>query len=289
MLTLQNLKLTRRGSFASLVALGFMLGAASCSSNDDNAGGGPPAGGDGAACYPNGTCMAGLRCVNAKCMVDNLTQSDGGGVGPGQTQPGGPRFLAFASNVKTIGTGESVTLTAVLTDPDGVDDVIGGTLKEGDATYGAFVTSGQEGAYQMAISWADINKVKPIAFAMRTDGTRTLTAEFYDTAGHVAKADFTLALTCKGLAACNGSCTDTDSTEGNCVALENCMKTSAASPTTCNAICAAKGKKCYPGSVGSYYSTCPSSPAYSVDCTIALPGGTGGSNPFKTVSCMCSQ
>jgi hypothetical protein len=46
---------------------------------------------------------------------------------------------------------ESITFTAVLTDPDGIDDLIGGSLTNADGSiqYGAFVTSGQEGSYSL--------------------------------------------------------------------------------------------------------------------------------------------
>lgn len=41
---------------------------------------------------------------------------------------GGPVFLSFSTNVGKITQGESVTFTALLTDPDGVDDIVGGSL-----------------------------------------------------------------------------------------------------------------------------------------------------------------
>ena len=43
---------------------------------------------------------------------------------------GAPVFLSLQTNVAKITAGESVTFTAVLTDPDGVDDIVGGTLSD---------------------------------------------------------------------------------------------------------------------------------------------------------------
>src|SRR5688572_16528714 len=44
--------------------------------------------------------------------------------------PGAPVFLSLQTNVSKITAGESVIFTAVLTDPDGVDDIVGGTLSD---------------------------------------------------------------------------------------------------------------------------------------------------------------
>ena len=54
-----------------------------------------------------------------------------------------PRILMINTNTKTIDERAMLVITAVVTDPDGVDDLIGGALTapEGEATYGAFATS----------------------------------------------------------------------------------------------------------------------------------------------------
>lgn len=50
-----------------------------------------------------------------------------------------------------------MTFSVVLTDPDGIDDLIGGTLKDPDSgsSYGAFVTEAGEGAYALMGGGAD--------------------------------------------------------------------------------------------------------------------------------------
>lgn len=136
------------------------------------------------------------------------------GPGGGTTEPGAPQFLSFGTNVTKLDGGDPplVTFTAVLTDPDGVDDLIGGSLlDESGAPYGAFVTSGQEGAYQMTVTWEDINTITAIDFAPGADGMRSFTAEFFDGAGHKATRNISLTLSCSGLAACDGRCR-----EGRC-------------------------------------------------------------------------
>lgn len=63
--------------------------------------------------------------------------------------------------------GDTVRFTAVLTDPDGIDDLIGGALMTGDeqTQLGAFVTSGQEGSYSLVLSWDELNQSYDITFA----------------------------------------------------------------------------------------------------------------------------
>jgi hypothetical protein len=133
------------------------------------------------------------------------------GPGGGGTDPQAPQFLSFAANVSTLFEGESVIFTAVVTDPNGIDDVIGGSLRDDDGnTYGAFVTSGQEGAYEMTLSWGQIQQVAPIDFPYGSARTRTFVAEFFDADGHMATADTPLDLTCSnGVAGCDGDCVDT--------------------------------------------------------------------------------
>ena len=62
---------------------------------------------------------------------------------------GAPVLLSLQTNVPKITAGESVTFTAILTDPDGVDDIVGGTLSDttGSIGYGPFVAAGQPGTY----------------------------------------------------------------------------------------------------------------------------------------------
>lgn len=144
-----------------------------------------------------GTCSGDLSCNEAGQCV-----STGGG---------GPRFITFNTNVRRITNGESVRFTAVVTDPDGIDDVIGGTLRDpvSSATYGSFTTSAAEGSYQIELSWDDIHFVRDIDLVLST--SRTFEAEFFDVAGERTTQTLDVELYCDNAdlaGTCDGSCVD---------------------------------------------------------------------------------
>ncbi len=118
-----------------------------------------------------------------------------------------PSILSFAANVAILGEGESVTFTAVVTHPDGIANLIGGTLMSGSgATYGAFATAGDEGAYSTTVSWWTMNQVNPINLSEGADGNRPFVATFYDLEGDLAQAEVAVGITCDGDASCEGDC-----------------------------------------------------------------------------------
>jgi hypothetical protein len=265
------------------LTLSTSVGLVGCGGGADGA----AEGARGQRCYPNDTCNAGLDCKNDRCVEGPAGTGGEGGAGSTSpaSGPGGaggsssksstgatggsggapppanqpPIFLSFGTDVSSITDGQAVTLSAVLTDPDGIDDIIGGTLVDGSgATYGAFATSGQEGAYQISITWDEFNQVTPIDFAYGATTQRVLTARFFDQAGHSVEQSTTLTLTCNGKAACDGTCTDTTKSASNCGTCGHacdsghgcydgkCGKLSACLPiaNSCSAACAAKGKVC---------------------------------------------
>lgn len=128
-----------------------------------------------------------------------------------------PVILAFGTNVTSVSQGQQVIFTALVTDPDGADDVVGGTLlDEGGTTYGAFAMTPQEGSYQIALSWDQIGQVSPIDFVQGASAQRTFKAQFFDQAGHTVEQTVDLELTCNGQAACSGSCVDLMMDKLNC-------------------------------------------------------------------------
>lgn len=148
----------------------------------------------------------------------------------GGSEAGGPQILQFLTNVKTITEGEAVTFTAVVTDPDGVGDVIGGSLTspDGQIAYGAFATSSEEGAYQLILSWAQIHQADPLSFETPSL-VRTFRAEFFDQSGKSAWKTADITLTCDdGIraapAACNGTCTDLANDSDHCSTCGNVCK-----------------------------------------------------------------
>ncbi len=75
-----------------------------------------------------------------------------------------PVFLDFSASTSTLTDKNEVTFVAVLTDPDGIDDLIGGSLQHpGGGSYGAFQTSAAEGSYQIIIDWDDVNSAEELA------------------------------------------------------------------------------------------------------------------------------
>jgi hypothetical protein len=103
---------------------------------------------------------------------------------------------------------DSLIFSAVVTDPDGIDDLIGGILVNPSGnTYGAFITSAQEGTYSLTIRWADINAVDPI-YAEPGGSPRIFRAQFFDQGGNSISADLSITLACDddAYAACAGEC-----------------------------------------------------------------------------------
>lgn len=133
------------------------------------------------------------------------------------TQDGAPVIINFGTNVTQLTEGESVLFSAVVTDPDGVDDVIGGQLTspDGNIIYGTFIATAMEGAYEVTVSWAEIHQAETIEFE-GAESVRTFRAEFYDQTAKKANATVDLSLHCGGIAACGGSCTDLASDHEHC-------------------------------------------------------------------------
>jgi hypothetical protein len=208
--------------------------------------------------------------------------SSSGGSGPGPDGGGGPHapvFLTFGTNVSSLTENETVVFSAVLTDPDGIADLIGGALKSPDGTisYGAFATSDQEGAYSLSLTWDAIEESQDITF--QQGQTRMFMAEFFDAAGHKTQKTISLQLTCNGMYACGGKCL------AECGAMSTNRE-------ACSGVCAANhGMTCDPSDpLHARYA------AYGVDgheqtpldsCS-SVPAATYIGEQFFAVSCGCT-
>lgn len=127
------------------------------------------------------------------CSVEQTCSESGTCVEP---DPSAPRILDFSSNVTTITPSQSARISIVATDPDGIDDLIGGSLKlPGGASFGSFQTASSEGAYEIDITWQDVITIQDVQFGI-SGGTLTIVAEFFDQAGNVARESKVLSLTC---------------------------------------------------------------------------------------------
>jgi len=181
--------------------------------------------------------------------------------------PGAPVFLSLQTNVSKITAGESVTFTAVLTDPDGVDDIVGGTLSDptGMIGYGPFVAAGQEGTYSITVSWDAMQQAESIYFE-GMDGMREFRAEFFDQAANKVSKDVSLTLTCAEGSACEGVCIDITMDGNHCgmcgmVCAGGCDNGKCAPSwsecvgfqegyETCDQICAVSGETCVENGCG---------------------------------------
>jgi hypothetical protein len=201
---------------------------------------------------------AGASAMAGNGGMTNVAGTGGAGTGGTEGDSQAPVILSFGTNTSSVTEGGSVTFTAVVTDPDGIDDLIGGTLKSADGVtaYGAFATSAQEGAYALTLTWQTVDQARGIQFIGEEE--RTFVAEFYDVAGHTAAAQIAVRLFCDTGAACEGTCVDVTTDSAHCGGCGNpcparggcssgsCYEWSGCSElnTTCNDVCAAEGRTC---------------------------------------------
>lgn len=233
--------------------------AAACGHGDDSTANGDDQGCEQGAlncvCFANQTCFNGLVCGGNLCVpaADGSTShGSGGGTGSSEssggsaassdgtggtttattsagatsdttsgTEEGGPVIVDFGTNVKSITEGELVRFTATLTDPDGPDDIQGGSLKSADeeVTFGAFSDLGN-GTYELNLDWYAIDQAIGVEFI----GSDTLAfkAVFFDNDGKKGFATTSIELTCDTDFACEGHCVWED--KENCGSCGNwCM------------------------------------------------------------------
>ncbi len=158
-----------------------------------------------------GTCSSGA-CEDGRCV--------------GTSSGAGPRILSLDTNVTTLRSDQTLIVSAVVTDPDGVDDLIGGSLVDpsGGASYGAFATSASEGSYEIRLDWGALDTVTSID-APVTGVERRFRARFFDVAGHTAESDFAVTLRCAddARAACDGECVDLSTDAAHCGACDRAV------------------------------------------------------------------
>ncbi len=277
----------------------------------------------GSACTPGQTsqcaCPGGQLGVQT-CLADSTygsCQCGAGGDGgtpqadQGVSPPGAPQFLSFGTSATRITQGQSVTFTAVLTDPDGIEDLIGGSLKsaDGQRDFGAFATAAQEGAYSFKLSWTDLDDALDLTFT--GEKSYTFVAEFFDAGGKRSSRSATLRAYCDLGAACSGTCVDLKTDKAHCGSCSNACKepqnsmvngcqagrceywsACLATPASCQAACAKEGGVCDSGTAkvqrfterscqgtttwdptpcANSYSTADGWPAASIKCTCKDP------------------
>lgn len=124
----------------------------------------------------------------------------------GSNLPDGPSLSSFGANSNDLTDGQTVRVTAVLSDGSQGAAAAGfrGVLTDaGGLVYGTFSPS-MPGVFTFDLSWDQVNASKGIAFA--SEDVRSYTAEFVDDLGHKIVKPFTLRLHCTGRPACEGRC-----------------------------------------------------------------------------------
>ena len=237
----------------------------------------------------------------------------GGGNGPGGNNPGpgsggsssadAPKILSIHSNVSAMTPADTLVISAVVTDPQGINDLIGGDLisPDGDAAYGAFATDASEGAYSISLSWTAVNTIIPVTTAAGANELRTLRAEFYDVEGNTVWRDLGVTLGCGAAtkAACGGTCEDMTSTRScgacdhACSAGDTCLLDTAGAPegcgrvyaipqpAPCGAVCQQVNKTCLDGQA-----LYDDHSQLDVGCTQAPPA-MNGNHAFVGETCQC--
>ncbi|MBV1860616.1 MAG: hypothetical protein KUG77_19540 [Nannocystaceae bacterium] len=119
-----------------------------------------------------------------------------------------PVILLLSASPSTLEGEGIVVVTAIVTDPDGIADLIGGviTTPEG-AAYGALASTADEGSYEIELSWNEFNEVQSIDIPPQESTARDLHVEFFDQAGASVDAMIavTLEATVDGFAVCDGA------------------------------------------------------------------------------------
>ena len=83
----------------------------------------------------------------------------------GMSDPRRPKIAAFFSDVPQLDETGVVTFTVMITDSDGLDTLVGGTLKapDGAAIYGP-LSQLSGGTFALQLSWQQMNEKVPIEF-----------------------------------------------------------------------------------------------------------------------------
>jgi hypothetical protein len=215
-----------------------------------------------------------LACSSSDAAkADAGTASDDGAAGmsgAGGAAEAGPLGPPVITNVLVSGVlnadTASVTLTVDVTDPDGLDDIVGGKLFSPDKQqfFGAF-SQLSGGTFDFTLSWKALNDAHPVVFAKGSSTVRYVLIEFNDASGLVGSMQEPLSLSC---AVCGPDCVGcgTCKSQATCAMCEPAPSTT---PKTCNDFCAAYAMTCACG-----YPSCAIPQCYTA-CDAPCPSDTG--------------
>ena len=191
--------------------------------------GAPPAGECAGASCDGGIALADgcvPACTGLECGADPVCGAPCGSCASGACSEGrcapadAPRILSSAASSMRVTPTRPVTLSVVVTDPDGIDDLVGGTLVDtAGRAYGTFATDAAEGSYSLVVTWALVETIESIDTgpAERT-AERSLVARFFDVEGNSVERRFVLTLQCDepSEAPCGGTCVDRGWSDEHC-------------------------------------------------------------------------
>lgn len=201
-----------------LVVLSFFAGCGGPAPGGGTDPGGAPSGGGGVGAGGSGSVGGGGGGSVGSGGGGSVGGGGAGGGGGTGASSGGLTIVSFTASPTKLSPGGSVTLSAIVTDANGLSAIAGGNLTDGSgANYGAFGTAGGQGTFTFSLSWDAAEAASSINFP-DGGGTRKLTASFFDNAGHSTQATLTLALVCATASwgACDGRCVDLSSDPKNC-------------------------------------------------------------------------
>jgi hypothetical protein len=242
------------------------------------------------------------------------TTGAGGTAGAGGAPADAPIILSLATNVTTLLPTENLVVTAVVTHPQGIAQIIGGTLNDpGGASYGAFMVSTTAGSYSITLSWGALQTVQDIS-TPPGGGTRMFVATFYDQAGHSTSKSFTIMLKCPtGTdAICDSLCVSVQTNATACGACGHSCTTlypslpgvacsqglcSGSTTTTvresCSAFCQGMNLSCTGTPTAGYNNggatVTPMTLACSAVPPATIPGTGSQALPFNNLSCSCTE
>lgn len=155
-------------------------------------------------------------------------------VGGSGMNGGDVSIVSLTSTPAVLAENQAITISAIVTDKDGLSAIAGGRLVDAMGTsYGAFTTAGGQGTFSLALTWSGAQAIAPID-EPAGGGTRALTVEFFDNQGRTASLPFTLAFACPSAAdsICSGTCADLATDPDHCGTCGDALET--ATGATCD-------------------------------------------------------
>jgi hypothetical protein len=182
-------------SFGAALFGALALAACSGTTGDEKAGGDKDNSSDDAPAWESGDEGDGGSAIGKPAAVSD--------------DDAGPVLITLLSNSDVITPTHPIMLNIVASDPDGIEDVIGGVVRtETGAALTALATSASEGAYSATITWEQFRSIEPANFD-KSQAVKVV-VEVFDQAGHRVSETVDLTLACSRSKqvgqACDGDC-----------------------------------------------------------------------------------